>query len=139
MPPSVNAAYVNAKTTGRRGRTKSPEYRQFESLANMWFMKHSILMGQARKMLESRPKNIMLKVRYVFWFRKDQVWTKKGDLKKNDTSNRIKVVEDFVANCLRIDDTYFWHGEFEKIVMTSDRGIHPFVDVYVDFVEIATC
>lgn len=56
----------------------------------------------------------MVRLDLYFFAHGTRLYTQKNEVRKYDTSNLIKPIEDEVAKMLRIDDSYFFYGSHEK-------------------------
>jgi len=70
------------------------------------------------KQLETGRYELHLK----FYFTFKDLFTKKNEIKRLDVSNRIKLIEDQLAEHLGIDDRYFFKVTAEKI-LGDDRSV----------------
>lgn len=107
IPPTSNRFVIPAN--GRL--IKSPEARRYEATMKMYELRHFKEIEQIREAF----KNKHLKVDRYFVFSKDRLITKKNTLKKLDTSNRVKVLDDCVSKLIGIDDCLFITGVAEKL------------------------
>jgi hypothetical protein len=134
MPPSVNSLYCNVPKVGR---CKTQKYKAYELECFRWKMLNmsQVLRADAiaLKVGRSGPSMWCLSLRHYFFFPRKQLYTLKGDLKANDTSNRIKAHEDILSKLLRVDDRYFWSQSTSKAVTTQEHG---YVDVTLELIEI---
>lgn len=137
IPPSVNAAYGTDFRTRRRFKTK--DYTTFEGAIKHWCLINPRQLGLARDLTIRIQKGHALQVDLYFSFPKEKILTKPtkqkpSHPKRNDTSNRIKIAHDALAEVLGIDDCYFWQGKFHKKALNTD---HPgFMDVVLTIIKI---
>lgn len=137
IPPSVNAAYATNFRTKRR--FKSKDYQLYEAMVIHWKNLHPLNLGRARQFTTLIGDGMALQVDITFYFPRSKILTKAAGKapsvpKHNDTSNRIKIAHDVLADLLSIDDCLFWDGSFKKKVLNSD---HPgFMDVTFTLIEI---
>lgn len=61
-------------------------------------------------------QGLVLRVDTYFIFERSSIFTKKGEVKKKDHTNHIKLAHDALAKCLDIDDCYFFSGNCEKVI-----------------------
>lgn len=115
MPPSVNHAYRNLAIRGRPGRVKTKEYRDFEREVLFWGIGHVNEVRDAQDQLAGRAQP-RLCVERTFFFPKSEIYCKDGTVKQNDTTNRIKLLDDALAKLLGVDDKFFWSGHISKEV-----------------------
>ena len=129
MPPSINNAYINLK---RGGRAKGEAYKRFDQYMAHWQMRNIHEVVKIRQwVMAERAKGNVFHVEHLFRFNHKSIIMKNGsakgtknprkagDPKQNDTSNRIKIIDDAIANMLLIDDSYFWSGSYDKQVTQS--------------------
>lgn len=144
IPPSLNQAYYT--DFRHKTRHKSKDYRLFESMIKHWAAMFPAALGSARQFTTLLGSGQAFQVDITFYFPRTRVLTlpvrpcKKHPSgrptipKRNDTSNRIKIAHDCLAELLGIDDSYFWDGKFSKKVLNSD---HPgFMDISMMIIDI---
>lgn len=110
VPPSLNHTYKQGKR-----RYLSPKAKKFKE-------DFAILLGankdRFRANLLLRDSLIKLKI-YVCL----PTWkTKDGRVRKNDISNRIKLIEDAFFDAIGLDDSYVWDIQVIKVV-GPEKGI----------------
>lgn len=133
MPPSANNLYATIWKTKRRIKTK--EYNVYEQMMNLWASTHPQQLSNARQLTLNIKQNQALKVDRTYWFPREKVLTKQGKPKRNDTSNRIKALDDAVSALIAIDDCFFWDGSFEKQIVP--QGDHPgWVDLTLTIIDL---
>ncbi len=123
MPPSANSLYKNIAS----GRAKTEKYLQYEQQVKIWTYKYGYQLTTARLYIQDRNPGEVFHLERTFYFHQESILTKKMTPKKNDTSNRIKALDDVLGQLLGIDDSHFWDGEFKKRVSK-----HPAFGEYVD-------
>jgi hypothetical protein len=111
MPPSINVAYANSI---RGGRHKTQTMIQFERRVKEWAMKCGPSLQSARIRLSTMPKTHAIWIDRRFFFHYDSIITKSKRPRRNDTSNRIKALDDAISQILGIDDSIFWGGSESK-------------------------
>lgn len=142
LPPSQNQAYRNV-SGGPRGRAKTRDYRLFEMQMADWCARHENDLARARRLCARLDRHNVFHVEYCFYFKHEDIFMqndgkppkarpwerprRKGEPKRNDTSNRIKVLDDCLAKVLGIDDSWFWSGSFTKQALE-----HPVFPAGVD-------
>lgn len=132
VPPSINKAYATDFRTRRR--FKSRDYKLFEAMIKHWCAINPNALANAREFTTKLSSGEAFQIDITFYFPREKILTKQGKPKRNDTSNRIKIAHDVLAEILSIDDCYFWDGKFEKKALNSD---HPgFMDVTMTIIEI---
>lgn len=124
LPPSANELYANIPG---RGRIKTEALKSFEAEVHYWSMKNQHLLLPARELCQSIGPGCFIRLHKFFYFRPHKILTKSGEPRKNDTSNRIKALEDVLAKLLGIDDKWFWAGNYDK-----GPVLHPAIPEGVD-------
>lgn len=121
MPPSVNASY-------------EPKYRKTGSGTKMFLVKSLVLknyksqFAQWWSLVERRKHDLswlngkQLRLHFTFELLKSQLWTLKGTPKSWDASNRVKSLEDCLAEAIGVDDKHFFAGSYEKIEGEKTRA-----------------
>lgn len=66
--------------------------------------------------------------------KKKSILKKDGTPKRNDTSNRIKALEDVLSKLLGIDDKWFWAGTYDKRP-TPNPALPEHVDIRLELYE----
>ena len=135
MPISINAAYENATVPGQRGRRKTKAYRDYATRVEHWRLENLAQVNSIRKQISQLSHDMVFRMEYAFWFKESSIITKAGHAKRNDTSNRIKVLEDALAPILGIDDSRFWDGQYWKCPMSEDNR-EEYVNVGIEIMEI---
>jgi len=100
LPPSSNQLYASV-----RGRLiKSMEGRKYDNLVQLFKLKKFKELDRIQKELNDGS---IINIETIFVFTKNRIIGKKGQVKKLDTSNRIKTCHDGLAKILEIDDSLF--------------------------------
>jgi hypothetical protein len=107
IPPTSNRFLIPAN--GRL--IKSPEARRYEGTMHIYALR---FFKQIEAIAEAF-KGKHLRVDRYFIFHKSRLITKKDTLKKLDSSNRVKILDDSVSKLIGIDDCYFITGVAEKL------------------------
>lgn len=128
MPPSSNNLYATIMIKGRPVRVKSKGLRMFEKEMAEWAMTHRESLNLAKEFAKKLQKGQVIEVHKKFIFNRSSIITLKNKPKKNDTSNRIKAIEDTLAKLIGIDDSYFWSGSYDKVGSTLEIQ-REFVDI----------
>jgi len=68
----------------------------------------------------------ILELKLKFYFQHQDLYTKKNEVKRLDVTNRIKIIEDQLAQHIGIDDRYFFKVTAEKIL-----GDHQYVNAEI--------
>lgn len=124
MPPSSNNTYPTIMRKGRMFRVKSGLLKTYEKEMQAWRLSHLAFVSSAYAHLkESLSINdSVIRVDRYFFFPKSKLIGQKGQVKKIDVTNRVKALDDSLADhVLGIDDKYFWAGECEKLISESDE------------------
>jgi Holliday junction resolvase RusA-like endonuclease len=119
MPPSSNNIYGQYEAYGETRRVKSDGFRRWEKAFSDWCLEHHTALVAARAELSRLRPGQYIEVRAQFDFRRESILTREGKPKRNDTSNRLKVLHDAIAGALRKDDSLFFDGSFSKRVLTE--------------------
>lgn len=143
MPISINNAFANLPANRGGGRVKVSAYRAYERDVQMYALKNGALMNQARDLISHIGPEAVIHADYLFRFHASSIIMKhdsktidqktmrrklKGEPKRNDTSNRIKVLEDCLSTILGIDDCFFWSATYDKAPIAND-GLPEHVDI----------
>lgn len=100
LPPTSNKMYASV-----RGRLiKSIEARKYSASIDRYAM---IYFSKIESIKNSIPKNSTIDVHCDFFFHRNRIFGKKGQIKKIDVSNRIKQVHDSISKLINIDDSRF--------------------------------
>lgn len=140
MPPTSNNMYRTGRLhSGKIGRFKSADTRRWEADVANWALKHSADLIRIRGWIRSEVTlGKVLDVHTRFWFHRSKIVSKKGTPKRLDTTNRIKGVHDILARLLEVDDSYFWHGSFEKLAFDEPLDHPGFVDILIGSAPLQT-
>lgn len=131
LPPSANALYLNIPG---RGRCKSAALTKYESDVRFWCLRNQHQMNLARELTIGVGPGVFLKVSKMFFMKKKSILKKDGTPKRNDTSNRIKALEDVLSKLLGIDDKWFWAGTYDKRP-TPNPALPEHVDIRLELYE----
>jgi len=110
IPPSLNNAYPSVN--GRR--VQSKELHRWKVDMMEWALINRASVKELRNEFEFIPKGHTVAVNCVYYFKRERVLTKKGDPKRLDVDNRLKVLLDQVTELIGIDDCMIWQGSFWK-------------------------
>lgn len=133
MPPSANGLYSNNSRTG--GRHKSEKYSAYEDEVRLWMYKNNHQLDIARRMLQDLGHGEVLLVDRTYFFKAYRIISKAGKPLRNDTTNRIKALDDVLALILGIDDSYFWDGDHKKRP-SSHVALGEYVDIKFSSIEL---
>lgn len=109
MSPSLNHAY---KTVGNR-RIKSQELCSYQAEMMRWGLTRIKELRKIRALIEL-SENKKLRLELIFFFPQEKLYTKSGNVKKLDVSNRIKAIEDAFFKLIDIDDRFVFQVVAEK-------------------------
>ena len=130
MPPSSNKAYKSFVAGGRIRHVCAPDLVAFKRDFSVYCLANHASFAWARQELAGVP-GVELRIDCVFYFKREQLYTLKGKLKKLDVSNRLKALHDCLAEALGVDDSCFMHITAQKRVNDS-RLPHCAVSVSLD-------
>lgn len=111
MVPSMNMAYPSDKF-GRR--FKSKEFKIWEGVFRGWCLANAVTVNAARREFSVIRPGHMVIIHSQYWFLRESILCKDGKPKKNDTSNRLKILHDAISEAIWLDDCYFFDGTFTK-------------------------
>lgn len=121
FPPSVNESYKVAKFGFKAGLRGSDVLNRFKQDVQFYKQKHLVDLLKAHAKVQGwLDDGFVVSSRiYLLWPYED-VFTKtkraKSKFHRLDGNNRIKAVTDAVADCLDIDDSYFFDEATVKMV-----------------------
>lgn len=137
LPPTSNKQYAII-----RGRyVKTADSRKFDHDCENWAFIYRTRIDRIKSSLGLLIDNgKQLSVYCIYVFHRNRIFTKKGTLKKVDTSNRNKALHDNLARILGIDDSLFIYTPSERvycddpkdeqtIVVISEYQIRSFNDL----------
>lgn len=133
LPPSMNNVYSNA---AGRGRVKNSAYKSYEAQVQWWMLHNAQALNSVREWAKTVPAGHGFRLDRLFHFLPHRILTKAGTPRKNDTTNRIKVLDDVLAKILWIDDSLFWSGSEDKCPIPT-QGMVEGVDVRFSFVNLS--
>ncbi len=121
-PPTDNHAYptirIKDKKTGAitMRRITGKDLKLFKNEMTAWYLQRLKTMHVVSKQLKNIVKDnkTILVIEAIFHLAHSDIWTLKGELKKNDVSNRIKPLHDGLAGIISVDDKHFFPGLKEK-------------------------
>jgi hypothetical protein len=132
FPPSSNNQYIvravrdpKMKSGARGWLAPSQGLDQFHDAFELWRKGSLVLVEKARKFIldECLMKGAMVRLDWYFALSHSQMWTLDGRPKRIDTKNRIKSVQDCVAEAVRVDDMHFWCGYDERVETEKDPRV----------------
>ena len=111
MPPTSNSIY-----TGMKRRRASDSLIQYKETAKIYHWEHNLKLKEARRVIREWPGPIRIDRVYCFHLN-EIIWKTKKTIRKNDVTNRIKVLDDSISEILQVDDSaIFWGSEAKVIV-----------------------
>lgn len=113
LSPSDNELYYNMNGVGR---VASKELREYKKLCEAYALKNAKMFREVKSIMANEWKGFSaVKADYFFVFKRERLYCKDGRVKKLDSSNRIKAVQDCLFNILGLDDKFVFAGSFEKL------------------------
>jgi hypothetical protein len=92
-------------------------------------------LNEPRQQLKQLRPGIALFIERVYRVRRETLVDQHGNLLKNDTSNRIKALDDCVAKILHIDDHWFLDGSHMRRPVPRD-DLPDYVDVTIRSIPV---
>lgn len=117
FPPSSNALYTTRMLRGRSRRMKSKELIDYQKKCEQWDLINPQLRQTAYHYLKDEPA---IELEIFVGVAKSKIWTKKGDVKKYDVSNRGKALLDCLGDSIGIDDKYFSRITMIKVEVDNE-------------------
>lgn len=113
MPPSWN----QAKTVARYGRqiVNTKAANDFEKECKVWAKKRAPHLQELRLTAKEICAGGYMSVSFWFCFPREKLLTLDGSPKTIDVSNRIKMLEDRLAEVIEVDDKFFQLESCEKL------------------------
>jgi Holliday junction resolvase RusA-like endonuclease len=111
-----NEAYCN-NFKGGKGRFKSKRYKEYIQEVFYYFMTHSELLRECRKMkaLLDSPLHY-IQIDHYFYLEENEFFTKKDrKIKQRDIFNLTKVLHDTLSKQIDIPDCYFFAGIIKPV------------------------
>lgn len=121
LPPSSNALYRNTSAKERavfhtkKMRRKTEEYTEYEKRVQIWSYRNGVDLSLARELTTRLGPGVYLRVDRLYKFHLNRILTKDLMPKRQDTTNRIKALDDTLALLLGLGDEWFWCGSEDKI------------------------
>lgn len=135
MPPSSNNIYNTFQRRGVFRRVKAPNYLAWERAFADWSLCNLSSIASLRGFVKQMKPHDVIRIFTEFRFLKKSIITLKNVPKKNDTSNRLKVLHDAIAKALHIDDSYFWDGAFTKRIL-KDEYLPEVCNVKIEIISL---
>lgn len=120
MPPSSNEQYW-ARAVCRAGKwmgviapsTSLTKYQ--DKTFDAWAKQSNVALLKARQFIQTEMlKGKMIAVHRIVCFPHHDLWTKDSRPRRLDGTNRIKALDDCLADVLQVDDSCFWAGSIMK-------------------------
>lgn len=133
MVPSMNNAYPSNKF-GKR--FKSVEFQRWERDFKMWCLTNAREVSEARQAFAHPKPGRIVVIHAQYFFARESILCLNGKPKRNDTSNRLKILHDAVAGAIWLDDSYFFDGTFTKRALPdSGKKIHEYCNVILEWTQ----
>jgi len=127
IPPTSNMQYaIVHRPNGRQFVPKKELVRYKKAMAD-YFLKNHVAIKHAREVLAGKA----LSVQAFFAFEYSRLYTKKGNFKRLDVSNRLKALHDCLAKALLIDDCCFVHIGAAKYAVDTKEEEHCCVNISI--------
>jgi len=128
IPPTSNMQYaIVFRPTGRQFVPKK-ELVQYKKAMADYFLRNHVAIKHAREVLGGGKA---LSVQAFFAFERSRLFTKKGNFKRLDVSNRLKALHDCLAKALLLDDSCFVHIGAAKYPVDTKDEEHCCVNISV--------
>jgi Holliday junction resolvase RusA-like endonuclease len=130
--PSVNMMY---KTLPNYRRAPTAEFQKFKRRVKKWAEEHSDALyaspeyKELKQLMDIKHYPIRLQLELTMYVNKSKVLCKDGRIKRFDTSNHIKSIEDAMSGIIGIDDKVFFRIIAEKIPIDGDSYVTAKVSV----------
>jgi len=95
------------------GRCRNKLYKDFAKKFEEWAVINYQTVNRVKKMVKTWNKVGLV---LTFSLPESKVYTKVGEIKRYDISNRIKVIEDAISEAICVDDSNFWEIKAIKSV-----------------------
>lgn len=114
LGPSVNNYLRPIRATGRFVKTKEAQI--FDQHAHIFKLRNHKLCEEIHETFKDK----LIKLDFYLIFNKARFVSKKGEIKKKDYKNHIKLIEDAFFRCVGLDDSFVKSGMTEVIYTDSD-------------------
>ena len=130
IPPSSNNQYVLIRRGGKTLHVASQELKTFQKHVAQYplYDPESYALCQAIMDVWKAEKR-ELEITCTFYLRHSRVFTKEGNPKRMDCSNRLKAIHDSVALLFGIDDCLFFKVHAEKRAISEAFTEKTVVDI----------
>ncbi len=132
LPPSVNDMYMQINKGPKKLRVLSKEGRKFQQEATAYLVKHHAL--ELKKFVPHNP--YCLYMRFFLEHIENKGWPEnaRSRYKRLDASNRIKPMEDVIAEVSAVDDAAYFMSVAHKLQGTPER-----TEIYIWNLEKEDC
>ena len=119
-PPTSNTIYVE-----RDRRRASDSLKNYKMSIQAYALIHREIIYKVKQYLHDKinNKDLVLSVHRFFFYRTEDLYTKKGTIKKNDVTNRIKCTDDALTDILGLDDRLIWEGSEKKCITKKEQHV----------------
>lgn len=114
MPPRMSDLYARTRS-GKQVKCRNHPF--FKGMAD-----YALMHGPTVRKARDRIGDDIIRVNRYFCFHYSSLWTLAATPKIMDVSNRLKAFDDELAKLLQVDDSRFWLGIEEKILIGDE---HP--------------
>ena len=129
MPPSSNTQYKLCRRGGKTYHVPSAGLVKFKTEMYQYSLTQPRFLQDKQRAQEWNAQGQVLEIRTLFMFHHSSIFTKKGTVKRLDTSNRIKALHDQVSLYLGIDDRIFFRVYAEKAEVADNLPEMVFVEI----------
>jgi Holliday junction resolvase RusA-like endonuclease len=134
IPPSDNAIkkpvqrYKKGSSYKILSFVSTNEYEIYKLTLAQWLSKNEDKVKPSVKAIKALfDSNTHLSIRAVFYLKRERIFTKKGEIKKFDVTNRLKALHDTFCTFCCIDDKIFFHSSAEKIETINEERVDIFI------------
>lgn len=128
MPPTANRQVMPSR--GRLIKTNAA--RHFDTMIAQYRMANFRAIEEiSNKVTKLIKDGFLLQAHYLFCFPKDRLFTKKNEIKRLDSTNRLKSAEDAVSKILNIDDKYFIKNTTERAISCKSLNGGEYFNVLI--------
>lgn len=122
LPPSENQLYKTILIKGFPRRAASQKLREFKEASHDWGVKHKYTLDRASNMMAKwLSQGIVIEIETIICLRPSTLFTKKGIAKRLDATNRVKALNDSLAELTGIDDKVYWRCSVEKAELDEEE------------------
>lgn len=132
FPPSANRLYFS---WGGKMRP-SKELVNYKKAMAVYGSKNRLQIEEIKcRCLRAAQDGLALCVARIFYMPRKRIFTKKGKVRKIDTTNRIKACDDQTGKLIGIDDSLIFSSSSRKQV--CDDSLPEHVDITISFLPLA--